>query len=243
MSTIMYNEAMKIICSPTKTMKCQFKAESTQPVFLDQANQIIKIMKQYTVDELKRIYKCNDSIALENWKRYQSFPIEEGNALFSFTGIQFKSMQINDWNTNELEYAQNYLRIMSGLYGCLAPFDKIGSYRLDLDNKISLDVSSIYQNLVYEYLKDEVLLDCTSLEYSRLLPENKIRIEFRVCKNGKQKNEATASKMARGKFIRYCVKHQINELEQCKSFNEDSYSFDEKLSSKSLWIFVKEIEK
>lgn len=230
---------MKICCSPTKTMKCQIKTRITQPILKDKAYEIMNMMKNYSLEELKNLYKCNDKIAYENYNRIQNFPLEEGQALFSYTGLQFKNMQVEELTEQQLEYAQHHLYILSGLYGILKPFDLIGSYRLDLENKIEIDLISTYKSLVSDILKDEIIIDCTSLEYAQLLPDNRIRIEFKVSKNGVLKTEATASKIARGLFINYCIQHQIEDIDKIRQFNEDGYQYDETLSDENHYIYVK----
>lgn len=229
---------MKICVSPTKTMKCEIRRACTSPIFEKEAKMIFDVMKNYDVNELKKLYRCNDKIAQENYQRFQTIK-ESGNALFSYTGLQFKNMDVNDFDEADLNYAQDHLCILSGLYGLLRPMDEVHPYRLDLENKIAIPIEEYYQDKIRNYLKDEQIIDCTSKEYSAWLNENKIRIEFKVKKNDLLKTEATASKMARGRFVHYCIKNKIESIEALKQFHELDYHYDETLSNESMLVFVK----
>ena len=223
-------------------MKCTNKIEATQPMFYQKAMNLMQIMKEYDEKQLMSIYKCNEKIAQENFLRFQD-PKENGNAIFSFTGLQFKNMQTEGFNEKDLLYAQDHLCIMSGLYGLLRPMDEVFAYRLDLENSISVNLFDYYHQEILEYLKDEIVVDCCSKEYGAWLPKNCLHIEFKVNKNGKLKTEATASKMARGQFVHYCIKNKINSPEQMKAFDSLGYHYEETLSDDHQFVFVKEENK
>lgn len=234
---------MIICCSPTKTMKSVAMVEASQPQYLSSAIELVALMKEKTVDELMTFYKCNEKIAKQNVQRFQCFEARSGyNAGLCYDGLQFKRMCVSEWTFEDWEYAQEHLRIMSGLYGMLRVKDGICAYRLDVENPLLVQGQSLtayWQCKVGEALADELILDCCSKEYSALLPEHKVGVLFYVEKQGKLKVEATAAKIARGSLIHYCVKHKVNELESVKAFNEGGFEYRHDLSSTHQIVFVK----
>ena len=237
---------MIICCSPTKTMKSEAIAEASQPMFAQTAAYIASLLKDKNKEELMKFYKCNEKIALQNVSRFQSFePVTQNNAGLCFDGLQFKRMQVHEWNQEDWDVAQEHLRIMSGLYGMLRVKDGISEYRLDVENPLQVEGKSLtefWRLKLADGLKDECILDCCSKEYSALLPETKCSVSFYVEKQGKLKIEATAAKMARGSLIYYCIKHKIDNIEAVKAFNEDGYHFHEQLSNAKHLVFVKEVQ-
>lgn len=234
---------MIICCSPTKTMKSMSKYESTEPYFLEEVEQLVALMRDKQVDDLMKFYKCNEKIAAQNKARWQSFDLHaENNAGLCFDGLQFKRMQMLDWSIDEWQYAQEHLMIMSGLYGMLRVKDGISEYRLDVENPLMVDgmkLTEFWQPKICNLLKDEIIIDCCSKEYSALLPENKISIYFYVEKQGKLKVEATAAKMARGSFINYCVMHKVNNVSAMYAFSEMGFKLCEDLSDNHKLVFVR----
>ena len=235
---------MYIFCSPTKTMKLSIAYPSSIPLFQKEALMLADKMKQYSLMELVHLYGCNEAIANMNKQRWHDFLMKDmGNALLSFTGLQFNRINAQDFNEEEMEYASEHIRILSGLYGCLRPLDKICEYRLDVENKVLVEGNTLtecWRDKLANMFEDELLIDCASQEYSAILPKHRIRIEFKVNKNGILKNEATAAKIARGLMIRYCVKKHVEKLEEIKGFNEDGYYYEASLSSDNYLLFIKE---
>lgn len=234
---------MIICCSPTKTMKSMSKYEATEPCFLEEVEQIVALMRDKQVDNLMKFYKCNEKIAAQNKARWQSFDLHaENNAGLCFDGLQFKRMQMFDWSIDEWQYAQEHLMIMSGLYGMLRVKDGISEYRLDVENPLivnDMKLTEFWQLKICNLLKDEIIIDCCSKEYSALLPQHKISVYFYVEKQGKLKVEAPAAKMARGSFINYCVKNKVNNLSSMHTFNEMGFKLCEDLSDTQKLVFVR----
>lgn len=136
---------MIICCSPTKTMKSEAIAEASQPMFAQTAAYIASLLKDKNKEELMKFYKCNEKIALQNVSRFQSFePVTQNNAGLCFDGLQFKRMQVHEWNQEDWDFAQEHLRIMSGLYGMLRVKDGISEYRLDVENPLQVEGKSAY---------------------------------------------------------------------------------------------------
>lgn len=235
---------MLIVCSPTKTMKKASKFASSLPLFQKESEVILKEIRKYHVADLQKLYKCNEKIAMLNYERFLNFNYEcKSNALLSYNGLQFKRMDTKNWEEADFHYAQDHLRILSAFYGMLRPLDAVDEYRLDLENQFTINhqnLTDYWKDKIISEMKDEMIVDCCSKEYSDLLTMDKLKIEFRVQKQGKLKNEATASKCARGLFIRYVVLNRIDSLDGLKLFNCDGYRYDENLSDNHHLYFIKE---
>ena len=131
---------MKIIISPTKKMRVETDSLPWQdlPLFLDKTEQIYKVLQSTPANELQKIWKCNDKIAALNVERIQNMDLYHGltPAILAYEGIQFQYMAPGVFTEAEFEYIQEHLRILSGFYGVLRPFDGVTPYRLEMQAKL-----------------------------------------------------------------------------------------------------------
>ena len=140
---------MKIILSPAKTMtqeRGSFDCESV-PVFLENSKTILSVLREKNLSELKEIWKCNDKIAEENFERIKNMDLNKNltSAVLTYDGIVFKHIAPALSENKNAEYLQKNLRILSGLYGVLKPFDRITPYRLEMQSKIKIkDFKNLY---------------------------------------------------------------------------------------------------
>lgn len=253
---------MLFILSPTKNMKLEDHTYMlTLPAYLEDTKQIVNVLKTYTASDIAKLMKVNEKIASLTTERFQSFQyhIDGYPAIFTYDGLQFKSMHTEMFHEEDLAYAQKHVRILSGLYGIVKPMDSIYPYRLEMLTKLAVDeVEDLYafwgQKLI-EGLRDELcthehpyIIDLASKEYSKCVTpylrreDTYICITFKVRKEGKLKTISTQAKMARGKMIHYIVKNKIDTLAGIRAFREDGYEYIEELSSISEYVFVKENE-
>lgn len=231
---------MIIVCSPTKTLAKKTPLPTSDPVFINEAKQIINHLRLLDINTLKSLYHASDSIVnnaktmIDSWSDHGKL-----TSIYAFTGLQFKNLDINSLEGNALEYALSHIKIASGLYGLLNATDAIDYYRYDLENKLDgLDVANMYIPLVSNYLNqlNEPILDLTSSEYSVLLQDcNRVKVIF--LEDGS--NKGTINKMYRGKLMRYCALHQIDTLEKVKEFNQDGFIFDQELSNQQQLVFTR----
>lgn len=248
---------MLIIISPTKQMKANERIKpETQVSFPEESTQILNTLKNLSLLELQQNMKVNEKIATENLKRYQELKLD-GNgssALFTYQGLQFKYMDIQ--TKEEIQYLQDHLRILSGLYGVVRPLDSIYPYRLEMQAKIAVnesdDIYAFWNHELGDALLEEVkthgvpmILNMASKEYEKaVLPylpeESYINLTFKIRKQGKLKIESTQVKMARGRMIHYLASKQIQTLSEVQQFDEDGYQFIPSLSTKQEYVFVKE---
>lgn len=246
---------MKVIISPSKTMvecvKCN-RALSL-PNNEKEAKEIMNRLKELTVEDIRQLMKINDRLAELNKSRYDSIKLDtNGNpAILSYDGLQYKNMQLDKFTEDEIEFLDNHIRIISGLYGVLKPFNSIYPYRLEMQSKIRIGDSSclydFWNSNIYKTLEKETdtIINLASLEYSKIIKPyiqtdmNFITCVFKVKKGDKLKVESTASKIARGQMIHYIIKNKIKRAPKIKDFNQDGYSYMEELSSKEEYVFVK----
>ena len=248
---------MKIILSPAKTMNefdIAFKYKEL-PVFIDQTEILKNELVKYDANELSKLMKCNDSIALLNYQRYQHMNLLEGlsPAVFTYVGLAYQHLACHIMTQPELDYIQNHLIILSGFYGMLKPFDGIKPYRLEMETKLKLDnkkdLYSFWSDKIANelYKENDVILNLASNEYSKCVNpylneyRKMITCIFAQRMNGKLKTKPTEAKMCRGYMVRYMAERNIQDLEEIKKFDYKGYLYSEKDSNESEWVFVKEL--
>lgn len=132
---------MKIIISPAKKMNIDTDTLACRsvPVFLDETTELLTWMKNLTFAQAKELWKCNDKIAEQNYRRFQEMDLERNltPAVIAYEGIQYQYMAPAVFGGAQTDYIQEHLRILSGFYGVLKPFDGVVPYRLEMQAKAS----------------------------------------------------------------------------------------------------------
>ncbi len=247
---------MKIIISPAKKMNVNTDVFGHEdlPVFLSRTKELMNYMKGLSFAEAKRLWGCNDKIAEQNFKRYAEMDLERflTPAIISYEGIQYQYMSPMVLSKAGLNYIQKHLRILSGFYGILKPFDGVTPYRLEMQAKASIgnfkDLYEYWGDSLYQELTstgDHVILNLASKEYSKCIEKYLSKQDlFVTCifgelVDGKVIQKGTLAKMARGEMVRFLAENQIDTLEGVKNFQELGYSFSEKLSGEKEYVFIK----
>ena len=246
---------MKIIISPAKKMKIDTESLpwTSLPVFLEKTGEICSELKQLSYQQLKTLWKCNDAIAKLNAERLNTMDLEKRltPAILAYEGIQYQYMAPGVFSDSAYLYIQNNLRIISGFYGILRPFDGVTPYRLEMQAKLQIgdkkDLYEYWDDYIAEDLFSETdcVINLASKEYSVCISKFlKPGIQFITCvfgeeKNGKIIEKGTLCKMARGEMVRYMAEHQIDHAEGIKKFDRLNYRFSEKYSSDSLFVFFR----
>ena len=243
---------MKIIISPAKKMNVDTDtlAPSGLPVFLEKTEQLMEWMRRLSLAEAKALWKCNDRIAEQNYRRFQEMDLRRNltPAVIAYEGIQYQYMAPAVFGGAEAEYIREHLRILSGFYGVLKPFDGVVPYRLEMQAKASEagDLYRFWGEKLYREAADEVILNLASKEYSRciekyLRPENLfLTVTFGELIGGKVKQKGTFAKMARGEMVRYLAENQVEEPQGIKGFDRLDYHFAEELSTETEYVFLKQ---
>lgn len=248
---------MMVFVSPTKNMKpTRLDFPMTLPQFCVEAEELLEILKTYNDEDIMQIMKVNAKLALENQQRYQHIKFDKNgtHALASYDGLAFKYMDLDHWKQKDFLYANDHLRILSGFYGVVRPFDSIYPYRLEMQARgLSERIDNLYSYwsdaLMRSLRKDNndgIYINLASKEYSIAIApylnkdEQMINIHFHVKKQGKLKTLATAAKMARGTMVKYCMCKQIENPQGLKAFDEDGWMYVDELSDHENYVFVKE---
>lgn len=246
---------MRIILSPAKKMNVDTDSFLPQklPVFLMQAEEIKEALWRMDYESLKKLWKCNDSIAKLNFERLQDMDLctRLTPALFSYEGIAYQYMAPSVFSEEELTYVEEHLRILSAFYGVLRPFDGVTPYRLEMQAKLSIckakDLYEYWGAKIAEniFSETDTVLNLASKEYSicvlRYVPQGSrfITCVFGEEKDGKIMEKGTLCKMARGEAARYLAENNIKNAEEIRGFDRLGYTFREELSCENTYVFVK----
>lgn len=205
--------------------------------------------------ELKTLWKCNDQIAAQNIERIQTMDLRQRltPALLAYDGIQYRYMAPGVFTNQEFAYVKEHLRILSGFYGILRPFDGVAPYRLEMGAKLSLGNSEnlycYWGSRLAEALfsESDYIINLASQEYSRCIssyiPAGK---QFLTCvfgdrENGKVIEKGTLCKMARGEMVRWMAQEGVENLKRLKEFSGLGYQFSPAESTQTTYVFVKEV--
>ena len=254
---------MLILLSPAKGQNfepSQTAVHVSEPRLLSKSNELIEILRLYSPDELMTLMNVSEKIGNLTAERFASFttPFNELNAkpaAFAFSGDVYKGLAIDEFTESDLEFAQNHLRILSGLYGVLRPLDLIQPYRLEmgtrLDTKAGSDLyqywgSSISESLMadLEEHEDDLVINLASNEYFKAVSASGIHTNintpvFKDFKNGKYKIISFFAKNARGAMARWIVKEKVQKAIDLVNFREDGYEYNEELSEVNSPVFLR----
>ena len=245
---------MKIIFSPSKEMREENifenkKIEFTESPFKDKTNILIDILKQKSIEEIESIMKLKADLLAKTYKDIQNYDkLKYIPAISMYYGVSFKELELEAYSEKSLKYLKDRLFILSALYGLSKSFDLVKKYRLDMTMSIvDKGLYNFWKKDVNDYIsnilsKDEILLNLASSEFSKMIDSKKIsiiNIDFKEEKDGIYKSVSTYSKKARGQFLNYLVKNQIDNLEDIKKIKLDGYSLNNTLSDEKNFIFTR----
>lgn len=255
---------MIILLSPAKIQnfdKQTVTTSYTQPSFINEADELIQLLRQLSVNELAKILKTNAKLTLQNTDRHLNWhrPFTHENAkqaVLVFNGEVFHGLDAKTLSPDEFDYMQSHLCILSGLYGILRPLDLIQPYRLDvstnLANKKGENVYSFWGNKITQFINnyltnyeaEKIVLNLSSGEYSRAINKAEldakvIDVEFYQYKNGEVSSAVIYTKKARGLLTRFVIQNQIENAEDLKGFNVENYWYNPQMSTESKYVFIK----
>ena len=253
---------MLIVLSPAKRLdftEADPALPATERRFREDTASLAKTARARTVAELRRLMNISDDLARLNRERFQAFDAESTDgvqAAFAFAGDVYEGLRARELNAADLAWAQDHLRILSGLYGLLRPLDRIQPYRLEMGTRLKTRRgSSLYDfwgdriskqlNADAEGQADPTLVNLASQEYfgavdARALKLPVITPHFRESKNGESRIISFFAKKARGGMARFAIDERIEKAEDLKAFDRDGYRFDKASSTEADWIFTRE---
>ncbi|WP_250277348.1 peroxide stress protein YaaA [[Clostridium] colinum] len=245
---------MVIILSPAKNIKIRnFEGfDFEEPIFYKETKQIYNNLNTLEPHNIESIMKVNKEIAFKTFINIKDFNIDkkQGHALKSYDGLVFKNIEVEKFNNEDITFANEHLRILSGFYGVLKPLTYIQPYRLEMGCKISIDnaknLYEFWEDKIYKKISsiNEPIVNLASKEYSKTITpflkstDKFINIDFFIFKNGKYRTVATSAKMARGQMTKFIIKNKINDIEKIKDFYYNEYQYNKNLSNDNNFVFT-----
>ena len=252
---------MKILLSPAKSLDYKSvlpTSKISKACFLDEADYLNSILREKTPNELSKLMSISSNLGELNYERNNSWqlPFSPENArqsIYAFSGDVYRGLDSYTIEEGKIDFMQNSVRIISGLYGLLKPLDLIQPYRLEMGTKMPVDNN---KNL-YEYWRQKItsqlnnelddnepVLNLASNEYFKAIDSKVVKstvysANFKQLKNGEYKTIAIFSKKARGMMTRFIIDNNITDVIDLKSFNYDGYLFHESLSNEKEFIFTR----
>lgn len=255
---------MIAVISPAKTLDFENHVEVsdyTTPRFSTQTNRLIRELRLKKTEDIQALMSVSKNIAQLNVKRYKDYRREHTldnskPSLFAFKGDVYIGLDVDQLDKSDLDFAQDHLRILSGLYGLLRPLDIIQPYRLEMGTSLPVgDQPTLYKfwkdqivKLMHKDLKaqeDQVIINLASQEYFKAIQRKSLKaqvvqVDFLDLKKGKYKVISFFAKKARGLMARYIIKNRINEVELLKGFDYEGYYFDPQSSTDTHLIFKRD---
>lgn len=255
---------MLAVISPAKTLDYESRCPSvsvTQPDFLDDSAKLIAALRKKRRPELRELMSLSENLADLNYERYQDWnlPFNEDNArpaLLAFKGDVYTGFSLDEYTKRDFAFAQQHLRILSGLYGLLRPLDLMQPYRLEMGTALKTargkDLYAFWDDKITHALnqalaesKSKILVNLASNEYYSSVRKEKLDTEvvtpvFQDLKNGKYKIISFFAKKARGMMCDYLIRNRLKKPDDLKNFTSAGYAFNEDLSKGSIWIFTRD---
>lgn len=254
---------MLALISPAK--KLDFETEQnlesyTQSDFLDHSKELVDTVKRLSPSRLQSLMKLSDKLGELNYQRYQRYttPFTQDNArpaITAFRGDTYVGLDADTLAPDDLVYAQDNLRIISGLYGLLRPLDLMQAYRLEMGTKLTnsrgedlydfwSDLLAKACNHVVKAHKNKTIISLASNEYIKAIKKDEIQGDFITChfkelKDGEPKTIGLFAKRARGMMARFMIQNRIETPEGLKGFDADGYEFAEALSDDQNYVFLR----
>lgn len=254
---------MLLVISPAKTLDYDTPprtSHSTLPDYLDHSEQLIARARQYSALDIAELMEVSMKLAELNFERFEQWhtpftPANAKQAVLAFKGDVYTGLDAESFSEADLGFAQERLRILSGLYGLLRPLDLMQPYRLEMGRKVDTERGkNLYEfwgttiteglNRQLKALKTPYLINLASSEYfksvkPKALDGEIITPEFKDWKNGQFKMMGVYAKKARGQLSRFVIENRLTEPEQLKAFDVDGYRFNEELTSGNKWVFTR----
>ena len=254
---------MLTVISPAKTLDYETELPSeefTRPAHLQQSKLLINRLRDFSALDLAELQHVSSKIAELNFERNHAWktPFNLKNsrqALFAFKGDVYTGLDAYTMSKDNLAFAQDHLRILSGLYGLLRPLDLMRPYRLEMGTKLATSSGkNLYEfwnlritdaiNKQLKAIKADTLVNLASNEYFKAVKPRKIRgriitPEFKDYKNGEYKMIGFFAKKARGLMARFVIDNELTDPEDMQRFDREGYQFKPAMSSDDKWVFTR----
>jgi cytoplasmic iron level regulating protein YaaA (DUF328/UPF0246 family) len=254
---------MLLVVSPAKNLDFEspLATESfTQPELLTESQLLMDKCVTLTPADISSLMSISDKLAGLNAARFGQWstpfsPENARQAVLAFNGDVYSGLDANSFTTEDFDFAQQHMRILSGLYGLLKPLDLMQAYRLEMGTKLeNIRGANLYQfwgEIITELLNsalsaqgDKVLINLASNEYFKSVKKKALNAEiitpaFKDWKNGQYKMISFYAKKARGLMARYIIQNKLTEVEQLKDFDLAGYQYNAEFSIGNDWVFTR----
>jgi len=255
---------MLIVISPAKKLDYQSDTPQqtyTEPAYLEKSARLIKVMKNKTPAEIQSMMGISENLANLNHARYLDWNRKNTDrnskpAIYAFMGDVYTGLDAKNLTNQQIRFAQDHLRILSGLYGVLKPLDLIQPHRLEMGTKIKTESGeTLYDfwghaptsdlNQQAKVLKTKHIVNLASNEYFKVINKTALAPEvltpvFKEKKQDTYKVISFYAKKARGLMAKYIIENEITEPQEIKEFSLAGYKYRSKLSAKNEYVFTRE---
>src|SRR6056297_2668408 len=252
---------MLVVVSPAKKMDMSpvEGITPTRPEFRADAEELAQVARGLDAGDLQRLMKISDSLARLNADRFAQFgTMESKPASLAFAGDTYQGLEAGSLEPDEMQWAQDHLRILSGLYGLLRPQDAIQAYRLEMGSKLKTrrgatlydywrDQIAKALNAQAEKLNTDVLVNCASQEYFGAVPDSALKLrvitpQFMEDKLGGPKIVSFYAKRARGSMARFVIQRRLTDPEGLMDFDLGGYRYQPEMSEPDKPVFLRPAE-
>lgn len=255
---------MLLVLSPAKSLELSKTTDcnlATQPFFDAEKKPVVDMLMKMKLKAIADTFSLSEKLAMLNYERYQALGSKENiknsrQAIFTFDGEVYLGFDAYSLDKKKFAYAQENVRILSGLYGVLRPFDLMEPYRLEMGSKVSIGKSkNLYAfwsekvtHSINEDLKPSThLLNLASQEYFKVINQKSLirpvlNFDFLELDKGLYKNISFFSKKARGLMARYVVDNKVNKIASLKEFDIERYQFNMDLSTEYKLVFTRKFQ-
>jgi len=254
---------MLVVISPAKKLDMEpvEGIEATKPAFQKRAVELAGVAKDLSTGDLQKLMQISEDLAKLNVDRFAGFkqrpkPESVKPAVLAFAGDTYQGLEAGTLDADDLAYAQDHLRILSGLYGALRPLDEIQPYRLEMGSRLK----TTRGKTLYDYWGDDIskglnkqakavgsdtLVNCASQEYFGAVDLTALKLRvitpvFMEVKAGTPKIVSFFAKKARGAMARFVIERRITDPEGLKDFDSGGYAFNAEMSHGDRWVFLRD---
>ena len=258
------NMALMLVISPAKRMDVVEgpPCADTRPEFLADAQLLARTLRSLGYEQVRDLWRCSDALARPNWNRVATTPEDMARdprllspAVLTYVGIQYQHLAPQVMTERELRWLSSHLRILSGMYGVLRPFDGVVPYRLEMQARLSMagrrDLYEFWGRRPLEAMiadGTDIIVNVASKEYAKAVVPwaRKAGLPVVTCifgearaSDGRVVQRATEAKAARGAFVRWCAEKDVEKAEQLAGFAERGYRLDRSRSDAETLTFVR----
>lgn len=250
---------MLVVLSPAKKLDMtQIEGmKATRPVFQDDADELARVARGLDPDALQKLMGISEKLARLNADRFAAFgQMTRKPAVLAFAGDTYQGLEAASLDPEELDWAQEHLRILSGLYGILRPCDAIEPYRLEMGSRLrTARGRTLYHywgarlaealNRQAETVRTDTLINCASQEYFGAVVRDALRLRvitpvFMENRDGAPRIVSFLAKRARGAMARFIIQHRLRDPAAIKAFDAGGYRYDAALSDGESWVFLRD---